>query len=235
MQPHQLTITHPEFSVKITESKRTKLGQREEMQTGGITVNLADIPPAVLNSLLIKAVTDHVRAGLKKLDQGTVTKDAVLAAMNSQVEVLKAGVVAGTKAKGATKNIRAAARSLLRKSLQDAMPVEVDSKKLTKVVSDLFASYDKWFAAKDPAKRQQYEKDALVVKRAIDTATQQEKEQSELTAALVAGIRSGGDTGPTTGPTTPAKAKPTPAAKAKPAPSKAKAPTEAPAASGPSA
>lgn len=178
----QLEIKHPVYSAPIVNSKRSKLGKREI--TGGVEVNLAEIPANVLNDLLSQAIIDFLQVGLKTVDQDKATTEECQAAMNARLDILKAGATTKTadRKPGAKDPIIEAAKKILKKTIQDMSDEKIDSKELTKAVNGMFKDY----RAFQKSKSEDLADVAKLVQDAIDDAKADAKRQEARAKTLVA-------------------------------------------------
>lgn len=185
----QLETKYDEITVPIANSKRSALGKREGM-TGGLKVDLSEIPQQVLVNLLIGAIEKHVQDGLKSLDKDNCTREDVIEAMTARVELLKSGATSVSKEgrKPPARNpVRTLARSLLRKAIQDRSDEKLDSKVLTKTITDLYKAHGEYVKAakkEDEATMAQLEGPHSLVENALKTARNNLKEQAALGATL---------------------------------------------------
>ena len=178
-----ITLRHAEFTAPITNSKRSKLGKREI--TGGVAVNIGDIPENVVWQLLTDAITDFVQAGLKNLDQDKATQAECQAAMKARLALLKSGAMSapGSARKAPTRDpIKAEAKKILKAALQAGSEEKIDGRVLVSAVSALFKQHAAWVKTKDEA----LEPVAKLVEDALAQARAQYEKQGAMSSALAA-------------------------------------------------
>lgn len=183
MSEISITFRHAEFTAPITNSKRSKLGKREI--TGGVPVNLADIPENVLWDLLNGAITDFLQAGLKGLDQDSCSREDCQKAMVARLNLLKAGATSTPTAgrKAPTQDpVKLEAKRLLKAAIQSQSDEKIDGRTLTTAVSNLFKQHAQWLKTKDAA----LEPIAKLVDEAMASARAKFEEQEKLSAGLKA-------------------------------------------------
>jgi len=221
----QLTITlsgEGKFTAPIVNSERSKLGKRGI--TGGVEVDLTEIPEKVLRDLLMTAVTDYMQLALKNVDQDKATVEDCQEAMTGRLEMLKTGTKTAERKAGTRDPIKAAARVILKKAIQAGSEEKLDGKTLTTAVAALFKSHTTWAKTKDAEVKEALADQAQLVEEALAQAREAAKKQDKMNKTLIDVLKQ-------------AQASTASAAKEAPAPkaTAAKGKKRAPAASGPTA
>jgi hypothetical protein len=189
----QIEIDHGVFTAAIVNSNRSKLGKRGIK--GGVKVDVSKIPSNVLTALLFDAIRDHMQVGLKTIDQETATTEDCQKAMQARLDLLVSGAVAGPGAarKAPTRDpVKAAAKMLVKKAIQDRTEEKLDGKVLTKLVGDLFKLHDSWVKDGSPTETdddKKRAKAATLVANALKTAREQQDAANAMSDAL-AGLAS---------------------------------------------
>jgi hypothetical protein len=180
----QLNLNHAVFSAAIVNSTRSAMAKRGV--TGGVEVNLAEIPVQTLENLLHGAITDYLQVGLKSLDKDKASTEECQAAMKARLDILKSGGVtkAADRKPGAKNTIREAAKRIVKQSFKDMSEEKLDAKQLNAYVSDIFKVHTKWLKEKDEAVKAELESAAQIVERALTTAKKQAEDQAKSTESL---------------------------------------------------
>lgn len=229
----QINMKYDEYTAPIHNGgKASKLFKRGIK--GGLKVNIAEIPEQVLAELLLSAITEHLRVGLKGLDKDTCTQEECVAAMQGRLDILMSGALSSTDSprKAPTQDpVKREARAILKKAIQDRTEDKLDGRVLTKAVSDLFkahAAYGKAVKAGDEETQEKFASIAKLVEDALSAAKAKVDAQKAMsktlaplveaakkaTAAKKAAAEAAGEVGEAAKPV--AKPKAATAAKAKP-------------------
>lgn len=181
-----VTFKYEKFTAPITNSKRSAIGKRGI--TGGVEVLMAEIPNSVLGELLMGAIEDFVQVGLKTLDKDNCTREQCQAAMQARLDLLKSGALSnpsGGRKAPVRDVIKAAAKALLKKAIQDRSEEKLDGKVLLATVNELFKQHAVWAkkttSADDKAKLAPI---AQLVEDALTQAREAQAKQDELSKSL---------------------------------------------------
>lgn len=188
MAKHTITVNFDKFTAQIVNSKRSTLGKRGI--SGGVEVDFSKIPDQVLTNLLIDAVRNHMQVGLKSINQETATVEDCQAAMKARLALLETGAVSapGSARKAPTRDpVVAAAKLSIKKAIQDRTEEKLDGKVLTKMVSELFKTYNVWVKAGKPTEGQKGLQGLKMIEAALEqakVALEAQRQMSESLAGL---------------------------------------------------
>lgn len=216
-----LNLEYTEFDAPIALTARSALGKRGFK--GGLRIDMAKIPPKVLQELLVSALTDHVRKSLPKGEAiETATREDCIAEMQKQYNLLTSGALsAKTARKAPARNpVTDLAKALVKKTIQARSAVEINKKDLNTSVNADFKRYTAWKKPScPPEEKEAFARTAKFIEAHIRAAEAQIAAQKAMQESLAAEVMGQMDEPVATAQPTPtqkvveAKAK----AKAKPA------------------
>lgn len=181
----------PAYGFSIAKAPRGKAKGSTLHQRGmsgkGIEVNINELPPKVLETLLLSAIEAKLQAAVKKLDADRCTAEEAQKAMKDAFEALKTGKAktGGKREQSQATKIRAEARKMLRAALKarndaDEEAEELDAKAYTEMVSEMFKVHDDWAKTKNADLKAELEAEASVVAGFIKAAAKRIEEQDKV-------------------------------------------------------
>ncbi len=185
MAKHTITVNFDKFTAQIVNSKRSTLGKRGI--TGGVEVDFSKIPDEIKTNLLIDAVRNYLQVGLKSINQETATTEDCQAAMRARLSLLESGAVSapGSARKAPTRDpVVAAAKLSIKKAIQDRTEEKLDGKVLTKMVSELFKTYNVWVKAGKPTEGQKGLQGLKMIEAALEQAKAAIEAQAKMSESL---------------------------------------------------
>lgn len=187
-----IELPYASFTAPIVNSTRSKLGQKGIK--GGINIDLAEIPAAVLQQFLVDAITAHVQKDLKNVDPDTATTESCQEVMNTRYDLLKEGKTSlpgAARAKGGTKgtSIRMEAKRILKETIKDMMDEKPDGRQLNKDVNEFFKQYDAWVKAGSPDEALEAAPVLGAVAESIAEAKAQAEKREKMTKSLLGAMK----------------------------------------------